>query len=160
MLANITLDANQRPTVEPLVKELPGFLQETAFLDRLKGIIPGWELPKLSNHSFAAGVGLKSDFFGDALIALRDDLIADQYCARRIRLKGQKPYRRNEESIATAAAGLMKILFPDGKASDQDFWRYCVRPAVHLRQLIWEQLYQLDAEYRQYEASIECELAP
>lgn len=159
MLANITLDANQRPTVEPLVKELPDFLQETAFLDRLKAIIPGWELPKLSNFSFAAGVGLKSDFFGDALLALRDDLSADQYCARRIRLKGQKPYRRNEESIATTAAGLMKILFPDGKASDQDFWRYCVKPAVRLRQLIWEQLYQLDAEYRQYEAGIDCELA-
>jgi ATP-dependent Lon protease len=159
MLANISLDANQRPAVEPLVKELPAFLQETAFLDRMKAIIPGWELPKLSNFSFAAGVGLKSDFFGDALLALRDDLSADQYCARRIRLKGQKPYRRNEESIATAAAGLMKILFPDGKASDQDFWRHCVRPAMRLRQLIWEQLYQLDAEYRQYEAELECELA-
>jgi ATP-dependent Lon protease len=160
MLANISLDANQRPAVEPLVKELPAFLQETAFLDRMKAIIPGWELPKLSNFSFAAGVGLKSDFFGDALLALRDDLSADQYCARRIRLKGQKPYRRNEESIATASAGLMKILFPDGKASDQDFWRHCVRPAVRLRQLIWEQLYQLDAEYRQYEADLDCELAP
>jgi len=158
MLANITLDANQRPAIEPLVKELPEFMQETAFLDRLKGIIPGWELPKLSNSSFAVNVGLKSDFFGDALVALRDDLSGDQYCVRRVRLKGQKTYRRNEEAISTGAAGLMKILFPDGKVSDQDFWRYCVRPAIRMRQLIWEQMYQLDAEYRQYELNLECEL--
>jgi len=160
LLANITLDAQQRPAVDPLVRELPEFMQETAFLDRLKGIIPGWQLPKLCNASFAAGLGLKSDFFGDALIALRDDLFADQYCVRRIRLKGARPYRRNEEAIAAVASGLMKVLFPHGKVSDQEFWQHCVKPAIRLRQLIWDQLYQLDAEYRQYEAGIECELGP
>jgi ATP-dependent Lon protease len=159
LLANITLDSQQQPAVEPLIKELPEFMQETAFLDRLKGIIPGWRLPKLSNRSFAMGLGLKSDFFGDALVALRDDLSADQYCVRRIRLKGTKPYRRNEEAIAASASGLSKILFPDGKISDQEFWRHCVKPAIQMRQLIWDQLYQLDAEYRQYEQALECELA-
>jgi ATP-dependent Lon protease len=158
LLANIALDSQQQPAVEPLVRELPAFMQETAFLDRLKGIIPGWQLPKLSNRSFAAGLGLKSDFFGDALVALRDDLFADQYCIRRIRLKGIKPYRRNEEAIAASASGLAKILFPDGKISDQEFWQHCVKPAIRLRQLIWDQLYQLDAEYRQYEQALECEL--
>ncbi len=159
LLANITLDAQQQPAVDPLVRELPEFMQETAFLDRLKGIIPGWQLPKLSNRSFAAGLGLKSDFFGDTLIALRDDLSADQYCVRRIVLKGSNPYRRNEEAIAAGASGLSKILFPDGKMSDQEFWQCCVRPAMRLRQLIWDQLYQLDAEYRQYEQVLECDLA-
>ena len=32
-----------------------------------------------------------------------------------------------------------------------DFHRYCVKPALQLRQLIWDQLYKLDGEYRQYE---------
>lgn len=159
LLANITLDSQQQPAVEPLVRELPEFMQETAFLDRLKGIIPGWLLPKLSNRSFAAGLGLKSDFFGDALVSLRDDLTADQYCVRRIRLTGAKPYRRNEEAIAAGASGLAKILFPHGKMSDQDFWHHCVKPAIRLRQLIWDQLYQLDAEYRQYEEVLDCDLA-
>jgi ATP-dependent Lon protease len=54
----------------------------------------------------------------------------------------------------------VKVLFPHGKVSDQEFWQHCVKPAIRLRQLIWDQLYQLDAEYRQYEAGIECELAP
>jgi predicted ATP-dependent Lon-type protease len=71
-----------------VINELPGFLQETAFLDRLRGIIPGWKVRKLGGSSFATSVGLKADFFGDALLALRDDLYADQYCARRISLLG------------------------------------------------------------------------
>lgn len=159
LLANISLDSQQRPAVDPVVKELPDFMQETAFLDRLKAIIPGWQLPKLSTTSFANSLGLKSDFFGDALVAMRDDLFADQYCARRIRLEGTKPYRRNQEAISSIASGIMKILFPDGDVSDQDFWRYCVKPAISLRQLVWDQLYQLDGEYRQYEATLSCGLS-
>ncbi len=158
LLANIGLDSQQRPTADLLVNELPSFMQESAFLDRLKGILPGWQLPKLNNFSFAAGLGLKSDFFGDTLIALRDDLSADQYCARRIKLKGAKPYRRNEEAIASAAAGLVKILFPHEQTTDQEFWQHCVKPAIRLRQHIWDQLYRLDGEYRQYEAVLECDL--
>ena len=44
MLANITLDTYQQPVASPLVSELPEFLQETAFLDRIKGIVPGWRI--------------------------------------------------------------------------------------------------------------------
>lgn len=156
ILANITLDDQQRPMRELLVEELPPFLQETAFLDRIRALLPGWQLPKLSSKllvgtASALTMGLKSDFFGDALIALRDDLEADSYCARNVHLTGEKPYRRNEESVRTIAAGLMKIQFPHGDVTPLDFHRYCVKPALQLRQLIWDQLYKLDGEYRQYE---------
>ena len=158
ILANITLDEEQKPSVEPVMRELPPFLQETAFIDRLKGIIPGWRLPKLSSECLASSVGLKSDFFGDALIALRSDLTADQFCARRIRLAGDRPYIRNEESVRSIASGMMKILFPSGTVSDEDFCRYCLTPAKQLRQLVWDQLYLIDAEYRQYNAELKFEL--
>jgi ATP-dependent Lon protease len=158
MLANIVLDNEQRPILSPLVKELPEFLQETAFLDRLRGILPGWKVPKLSGESFAQGVGLKSDFFGDALLALREDVSADQYASRTISLKGKKRYKRNEDAVNMIASGLMKLQFPHGHISAEEFEIYCVRPAVELRQLIWEQLYMLDSEYRQYDEEIQYEL--
>jgi len=160
LLANVALDEQQRPISDPLIGELPAFLQETAFLDRLKGLVPGWKIPKLGSTAFANSVGLKADFFGDALLALRDDLQADQYCARRIDLVGARPYRRNEEAIRAIASGMMKILFPHGEVSDFDFRKYCVDPAIELRQLVWEQLYMLDAEYRQYGQWLDYELAP
>lgn len=158
LLANIALDSQQRPIVNPLVRELPDFLRETAFLDRIRALIPGWKIRKLSSECFAVGVGLKSDFFGDAMLALRNDLDHDQRCARRIRLRGSKVYKRNEDSVRSIASGLMKILFPHGEATDLEFERYCVRPAKTLRQFIWSELQNLDAEYRQYESEIDYEI--
>lgn len=157
MLANILLDNEQRPINTPLVKELPEFLRETAFLDRLRGIIPGWKVRKLSGDSFAQGMGLKSDFFGDALLALREDTTANQYTHNAITLAGEKRYKRNEDAVRLIASGLMKLQFPHGKVSPEDFDTYCLRPAIELRQLVWEQLYQLDAEYRQYDEEIRVE---
>ncbi|GGL18950.1 BREX system Lon protease-like protein BrxL [Deinococcus radiotolerans] len=159
ILANISLDDQQRPLRELLVEELPSFLQETAFLDRIRALLPGWQLPKLSSKllvgpSSGLTMGLKSDFFGDALIALRDDLEAEGYAARNVHLSGEKPYRRNEDSVRTIAAGLMKLQFPHGELSPLEYHRYCVKPALQLRQLIWDQLYTLDSEYRQYEHSL------
>ncbi len=157
MLANILLDSHQNPIISPLIKELPDFLQETAFLDRLRGIIPGWKTKKLSGDSFAKNVGLKTDFFGDALLSFRDDLEIDQLCSRRIRLVGKK-YKRNDDAVQSIASGMMKILFPHGEVTDEDFNHYCVRTAKQLRQLVWDQLLMLDAEYRQYDISIQSEI--
>lgn len=156
LLANILLDQHQRPVRDLLVEELPPFLRETAFLDRLRGLIPGWRLPKLSsrlliNQHTQDPIGLKADFFGDVLLALREEVEADQYCAHHVQLGGQKPYRRNEEAVRAIASGLMKILFPHGEVTPEAFQRYCLKPALELRQLIWDQLYLLDGEYRQYE---------
>lgn len=160
LLANITLDAAQRPAKDPLISELPKFLQETAFIDRLRGLIPGWQIRKLSgSQSFAQGSGLKADYFGDVLIALRNDLEADSYCVQKVELSGERPYRRNEESVRALASGFMKLLFPHGEMTDAEFFKYCVKPAVKLRQGIWDQLYTLDAEYRQFERDIKCRVA-
>jgi len=157
MLANIMLDSEQQPLIQPLVRELPEFLQETAFLDRIKALLPGWKIRKLSGDCFAHNVGLKSDFFGDALIALRNDLDHDQRCTRQIQLVGKKIYKRNEDAVRSVASGLMKIMFPHGQLSDTEFEYYCVHPAQRFRQLIWDQLQQLDGEYRQYESEIRYE---
>jgi ATP-dependent Lon protease len=157
MLANITLNAQQQPVASPLIKELPEFLQETAFLDRLRGILPGWRIQKLGGDSFARSIGLKMDFFGDALLAFREDLEIDQLCARRIELTGKK-FKRNEDAVHAIASGMMKLLFPHGVVSDEEFDHYCVRPGKLLRQLVWDQLYMLDAEYRQFERDIKYEI--
>jgi len=86
-------------------------LQETAFIDRLRGLIPGWEIPKLTQNSFAKGSGFKADYFGDVLIALRHDMDADTYCSRHINL-GPKAYQRNQESVRALASAYLKLLFP------------------------------------------------
>jgi ATP-dependent Lon protease len=160
LLANIMLDSRQQPLLDPIVQELPPFMQETAFLDRMRALIPGWEIPKLSSDSFAHSVGLKSDFFGDALIALRNDLVLDQLVSRRVRLTGDRVYKRNQDAVLAIASGMAKLLFPHGEFTDEEFAFYCVRPGKVLRQNIWDQLQKLDSEYRQYESRIEAEVLP
>lgn len=160
LLANILLDSRQQPLRDPIVQDLPLFMQETAFLDRMRALIPGWLLPKLSADSFAHGTGLKSDFFGDALIALRNDLEIDQLVARRIKLNGTNVYKRNQDAVYALASGMVKLLFPHCQFTDEEFAFYCVRPAKLLRQNIWDQLQKLDGEYRQYESRIDAEVLP
>jgi ATP-dependent Lon protease len=160
MLANIALDTQQRPLNSSLLENLPEFLRETAFIDRLRGILPGWRVRKLTQRDFAESVGLKADFFGEVLLALREDLTLDQYCARRVALDSANAYKRNYDALVSIAAGLMKIQFPDGIVSDEEFDRYCVRPAREMRELVWRELQQLDAEYRQYDSAIYYKILP
>jgi ATP-dependent Lon protease len=160
LLANIRLDERQEPLAgDRIVDELPLFLRETAFLDRIKGVVPGWKIRKLGPNSFANSLGLKADFFGDALVALRNDLSIDQYSVQRVRLVGDRPYKRNLESVQAIASGMMKILFPHEEVTDYEFEQYCLRPAIRLRQIVWDQLYRLDAEYRQWDSSLNYALA-
>ena len=149
MLANITLDDQQRPLHHDLFSELPKFMQETAFLDRIKGVIPGWKISKLQPSSFAKGIALKADYFGDILLKLREDIAMDAEAASRSQLDG-KVYTRNAQSVEALAAGYYKLLFPHGKATDDEFRTYCLEPAIELRQEVWTQLQSKDDEFRQY----------
>ncbi|WP_404853191.1 BREX system Lon protease-like protein BrxL, partial [Escherichia coli] len=42
-------------------------------MDRLHGILPGWEIPKIRPESLASGPGLVRDYLGEVLLALRGD---------------------------------------------------------------------------------------
>ena len=149
MLANIALDDNLMPVNDPITQDLPAFLQETAFLDRIRGILPGWRLQKLSHDSFANSVGLKADFFGDALLAMRDDFSHDQYVAATVQWP-DNAYKRNTDSVQMMASGLRKLLFPDGIHNTDEFIEHCLLPSIDLRQRLWDVLYAADAETHKF----------
>jgi ATP-dependent Lon protease len=155
MLANILLDSDQKPLNDPVVLDLPKFLQEPAFLDRMRGIIPGWKIRKLSTGSFANSLGLKADFFGSILLALRDEMEADQRVAEEVSLLGERVFKRNEDSVRTLTSGLLKLLFPNNQYTPQELREECVQTAVELRQIVWDQLYQLDLENRQFDYQLQ-----
>jgi hypothetical protein len=47
----------------------------------------------------------------------------------------------------TSASGFLKILFPNKQPSEQDFYKYCVNPAIELLQRVRDELCKLDREY-------------
>lgn len=159
MLANIELDEQQRPKNEyNLVTNLPKFFSETPFLDRFAGIIPGWEIPKFQRDMMANQVGLKMDFFGEALLSLRQDNRFLQYAQSNTQFDS-KTNVRDQNAILKSAAGFLKILYPDLKLNLIDYQRDCLEPAKQLRQAIRDILYHLDDEFRQTEREIYAEIA-
>lgn len=149
MLANIELDEQLRPRNEDnLISDLPKFLGETALLDRFAGIIPGWEIPKFKREMTANQVGLKMDFFGEALLSLRQDNRFMSYAQQHIEFDKNTTVR-DQNAILKSASGFLKILYPHLQLTLDDFQRDCLEPARRLRQAIRNSLYYLDDEFRQ-----------
>jgi ATP-dependent Lon protease len=123
-------------------------MHETAFLDRFRGIIPGWRIPKFHQGCVASGLGLKADFFSDALTSMRFETHQDDWVRTAIRFPEKTPIR-DQEAIVIIASGLVKILYPNLQISTDSFINFCLHPAIEMRQLVRDQLWQLDAEYRQ-----------
>ena len=149
MLGNITLDENRRPLYESngIFKELPAALQESAFVDRLHGLIEGWHMPRITRNTPSKKLGFKGDFFSEVLHEMRSDLQYADYVSHSLRLPQCEDMRDNK-AIARITEGYLKLLFPDVNPTDEEFIEYCVNPAIRMRQQIRDELAKMDEEYK------------
>ena len=156
MLANITLDENHHPVYQEkgLFGEIPNFLQETAFVDRLHGIIPGWFMPRVSKETPSQSFGFKGDFFSEVLHALRGEPQYTDYVNMNMKLKNCNDMR-DKKAITRLAAAYLKLIFPNLELSREEFNRYCVQPSVELRQRVRDELHKMDREYDEVEILVE-----
>ncbi|MBE9019767.1 BREX system Lon protease-like protein BrxL, partial [Chroococcidiopsidales cyanobacterium LEGE 13417] len=158
MLANIELDEQLQPRNEDnLIANLPKFFAETALLDRFSGIIPGWQVPKFRREMIASQIGLKLDFFGEALLSLRQDNRFLSYVQQHTQFDKSTTVR-DQNAIHKSAAGFLKILYPHLDLTLMDFQRDCLEPACKLRQAIRNSQYYLDDEFRQFGRNIYVEV--
>ena len=148
MLGNITLGEDRRPLYESngIFKELPAALQESAFIDRVHGLIEGWYMPRITRNTPSKKLGFKGDFFSEVLHELRSDLQYADYVTHSLRLPQCEDMRDNK-AVARIAEGYLKLLFPDLKVTDEEFIEYCANPAVRMRQQIRDELSKMDQEY-------------
>lgn len=149
MLGNISVGSNRRPLYETdgIFKELPPALQESAFVDRIHGLLEGWFMPRITKNTPSRNLGFKGDFFSEVLHELRGDLQYADYVSHSMTLPACEDMRDNK-AIARIAEAFLKLLFPDLKVSEEDFIEYCVNPAVRMRQLVRDELSKLDPEYK------------
>lgn len=146
MLANIPIESSGRPRSSNLFENLPEFLRETAFIDRLHGILPGWELPKFNSNMISKGVGFKADFFAEVLHILRDKAGYLEHIQNNCVINSDSI--RDKIAIWRLGAGFLKLLFPDLNVTQEELYEYCLRPALNLRQRVRNQLALLDPEYK------------
>ena len=61
--------------IEDFTYVFPREMRDSAFVDRIHGIIPGWELPKIkqAKYHLSQGYGLASDYFAEILHEMRKD---------------------------------------------------------------------------------------
>lgn len=148
MLGNITLTDERRPLyqTEGIFKELPSALQESAFIDRIHGLLEGWFMPRITRNTPSQMLGLKGDFFGEVLHELRPRLEFADYVSKSMSLPSCQDMRDNK-AIARIAEGYLKLLFPDLNVTEEEFIEFCVNPALRMRQQIRDELSKIDPEY-------------
>ncbi|NQT60366.1 MAG: BREX system Lon protease-like protein BrxL [Bacteroidetes bacterium] len=149
MLGNITLGMNRLPLYESdgIFKELPSAIQESAFIDRIHGLIEGWFMPRVSRNTPSKTYGFKGDFFSEVLHELRVDLRYADYVTQHLILPECEDMRDNK-AITRLSEGFLKLLFPDLNVTDEEFNTYCVNPAIRMRQQVRDELSKVDHEYR------------
>ena len=149
MLGNITLGMNRLPLYESdgIFKELPSALQESAFIDRVHGLIEGWFMPRVSKNTPSRTYGFKGDFFSEILHELRADLRYADFVTRNLILTESEDMRDNK-AIGRLAEGFLKLLFPDLNVTNEEFNTYCVNPAIRMRQQIRDELSKIDHEFK------------
>lgn len=154
-IANVQIDHNKMPVnAKHLFSDLPTLLQETALLDRIHGLLPGWQLPRMGVDSLSKGIGLKADYLGEIFHALRFRIEYDKFVEERQHLIDSKDFR-DVRAILKLSAGFLKLLFPDlEKVTEEEFETYCLTPAIHLRQRLREQLYYMDPEFSRNEITL------
>jgi ATP-dependent Lon protease len=123
---------------------LPPLMQSKAFLDRIAGFIPGWEVGKIGQRQqhLTPYNGFSADYFCEILHLLRD-LNYQNYIDRYVEL--QNADIRDEKGIKPIASGLLKLLHPDGDFAAADV-QSCVEHAVRYRQRVLDQRYLLHGD--------------
>ncbi len=140
ILANIpTID--DMPAQTDYIRALPDVFQESAVLDRFHGIIPGWILPRFTAEAAAHGMGLKADYLAEALRGLRGEIEHMDFVRSHSEASGDK---RDITAIERQAAALLKLYFPDLRASADEFQEHCLGPALDLRRRVRSQLERVD----------------
>ncbi|MFO0985249.1 MAG: BREX system Lon protease-like protein BrxL [Planctomycetota bacterium] len=124
-----------------LFEMLPDELVDAAFLDRLHGYLPGWEIPKITRASLARGPAFVIDFFGEYLLQLRR--VEMRGTVHRLKFN-QHLTQRDLVAVERLTAGLAKLLYPDGEMTESELAAISSL-AVEMRQRVHDQLAVLSA---------------
>jgi len=107
-------------------------------MDRFAAYIPGWEMPKNSSEFLTSRYGFITDYLAEAFHYQFKHTNRYEEVSRQIRL-GKDIEGRDEKGIKKTVAAFLKILHPDGAASEQEFAEY-VDMAVECRRRVKEQM--------------------
>jgi ATP-dependent Lon protease len=131
-------------THSDLFDPLPEKFHDSAFLDRVHSYIPGWEIDVIRGEMFSSGYGFVVDYLAEILKSLRSHDFSDQY--KRLFSLSENISTRDRDGINKTFSGLMKIVFPQGEATDLEI-EEVLCAAIEGRKRVKDQLLRIDSTY-------------
>lgn len=149
LLGNIPLSEEGFPLSDNYVDELPEAFKESALLDRFHGFIEGWLLPNVTTDMALHDWTLNVEFFSEILHQLRTAPEYSHIVSQSLEVaKGS--IMRHVKAVQRIATAYLKLLFPHiTRKEDLDmgeFYTYCLKPAIHRRDIIRRQCSNIDRE--------------
>ncbi|EAR55874.1 hypothetical protein SKA34_16935 [Photobacterium sp. SKA34] len=127
-----------------LFDALPEKFYDSAFLDRLHFYIPGWEIDIIRGEMFSSSYGFVVDYLAEVLRHLRNQDYSDHY-SEYFKISPQIS-TRDRDAIHKTFSGLMKILFPQGGASEEEI-EEILKFSMEGRKRVKDQLFRIDSTY-------------
>lgn len=128
--------------IEEFTYVLPKEMRDSAFVDRIHGIIPGWELPKIkqTRYYLSQGYGIASDYFAELTHEMRRETLISRIT--RLVEFSENFTIRDERAVKRIASGLLKLLYPHGEWDNSEL-EAIMNLALEYRQRVREWLHIL-----------------
>ena len=149
LVGNFEVDVEHQQRIGHLFGPLPPEMRDdTAFMDRLHGYLPGWDIPKVSKELLTDHFGLVSDFLSECWTQLRSQSRIS-VIQNRVFFGGALS-GRDTNAVNKTISGLLKLLYPghETPVEDEDI-EWAVRLALESRRRVKEQQKRIGAaEFR------------
>ncbi len=149
LLGNIPLSEDGFPMSDNYLNELPDAFKESALIDRFQGFIEGWLLPRVTTDMALRDWTLNVEFFSEVLHQLRTAPEYSNIVNQLVSVPNGSDMR-HVKAVQRTATAYLKLLFPHiTNKHDLDineFYTYCLKPAIHRRDIIRQQCANIDRE--------------
>jgi ATP-dependent Lon protease len=134
------VDVRGEMPIEDFTYVLPEVMRDPAFIDRIHGFIPGWEIPKIGKLDvyISKHYGFVIDYFAEILHELRKKTEFYYKVSDNVELSNITG--RDEKAIKRLAGGLLKFICPHEEVSDDEL-KLALDLAVEYRQRIADWLH-------------------
>lgn len=149
LLGNIPLSEDGFPLSDNYLEELPESFKESALIDRFQGFIEGWLLPRVTTDMALRDWTLNVEFFSEVMHQLRTAPEYANIVTESITVPRGSDMR-HVKAVQRTATAYLKLLFPQITRKDDldlnDFYTYCLKPAIHRRDIVRKQCAIMDRE--------------
>jgi ATP-dependent Lon protease len=133
-------DVKGEVPIEDFTYVLPEVMRDKAFIERIHGFIPGWEVPKIGKLDayISKHYGFVTDYFAEILHELRKKTEFHYQISDSVELSNITG--RDDMAIKKVASGFLKLICPHGEIGDREL-KLALDLAVEYRQRIADWLH-------------------